>query len=289
MIYFACPSCQKHLKAPADGTGTKVSCPRCGQRILIPPAARNPTVLAKIVSEATADGSQAVPPSGAAQRRDTVAIQNCPVCGLGLSVDPEQIGKWVECPNCRTGFIASLPEQSSPRESEAQWQLPHDGQDDRAVSPTNGSRSSSSPFSWTACFLMLPALVLVLILTLAAAGASAAQVLGVIFLLGVCSLAIGMVGLGLCTSLYHRCPACSRWLSKTPLSKRPTDQVYANKVICRVNWLFWFGSRGGLSGLLYRTPTTVQRTYYEVLYHCPHCDQKWTAVTKSDTEEFEYR
>jgi hypothetical protein len=136
---------------------------------------------------------------------------------------------------------------------------------------------------------MLAALALVFILTLAAAGASAAQVLGVVFLLGACLLAGGMGAFALWTSYYHRCPACSRWLPKTPLSKRPTDQVYANKVIYRVNWLFWFGSRGGLSGLLYRTPTTVQRTYYEVLYHCPHCDQKWTAVTKSDTEEFEYR
>jgi DNA-directed RNA polymerase subunit RPC12/RpoP len=36
MIRFSCPSCQKALKAPEEGAGRKISCPNCGQRLLIP-------------------------------------------------------------------------------------------------------------------------------------------------------------------------------------------------------------------------------------------------------------
>jgi hypothetical protein len=36
MIRFACPSCNKSLKAPDRGAGRKATCPRCGQGLLIP-------------------------------------------------------------------------------------------------------------------------------------------------------------------------------------------------------------------------------------------------------------
>ncbi|HJT78565.1 MAG TPA: hypothetical protein VJ739_15275 [Gemmataceae bacterium] len=50
MIHFACPSCGKHLKAPDSGTGQKTSCPRCGQRLLIPAPVpvQNRTVLGQL-------------------------------------------------------------------------------------------------------------------------------------------------------------------------------------------------------------------------------------------------
>jgi hypothetical protein len=37
MIRFSCPVCQKVLKAPDHGTGQKCSCPRCGQKLVVPP------------------------------------------------------------------------------------------------------------------------------------------------------------------------------------------------------------------------------------------------------------
>lgn len=47
MIRFSCPTCRKALKAPDHGAGQKVHCPRCGQRVLIPPPieVQNRTVL----------------------------------------------------------------------------------------------------------------------------------------------------------------------------------------------------------------------------------------------------
>ncbi len=34
-IRFACPACQKALKAPDGSAGLKMACPRCGQRLAV--------------------------------------------------------------------------------------------------------------------------------------------------------------------------------------------------------------------------------------------------------------
>jgi hypothetical protein len=49
VIRFSCPACQKVLKAPDQGAGRKTHCPRCGQRLLIPPPVRveNKTILGR--------------------------------------------------------------------------------------------------------------------------------------------------------------------------------------------------------------------------------------------------
>ncbi len=53
MIRFQCPTCQKVLKAPDEGTGRKINCPKCGQRLQIPPPiqAQNKTVLGQSLPE----------------------------------------------------------------------------------------------------------------------------------------------------------------------------------------------------------------------------------------------
>lgn len=65
MIRFLCPTCQKRLKAPDDGAGRKTSCPRCGQRMLVPappppPASINKTLMGQLASS-PAPGS--IPPA----------------------------------------------------------------------------------------------------------------------------------------------------------------------------------------------------------------------------------
>lgn len=64
MIRFSCPACQKILKVSDHGAGRKVPCPRCGQRLLIPPPVqeRNKTVLGQPVPDVGA--SFPSPPSG---------------------------------------------------------------------------------------------------------------------------------------------------------------------------------------------------------------------------------
>jgi DNA-directed RNA polymerase subunit RPC12/RpoP len=124
MIYFRCPTCQtnlQHLYA-----GEKVSCPQCGQRILVPaplpslPAANNPTVLGEnppppYLSQepgsdprSTADNQQTEPVQEDARADDSISSQPstkarptrkpnekfCHECGTAIRSRAEI------CPNC---------------------------------------------------------------------------------------------------------------------------------------------------------------------------------------------
>lgn len=46
MIAYKCPACLASLDADDNDAGTKKDCPKCGQRLQVPPAARNRTTLA---------------------------------------------------------------------------------------------------------------------------------------------------------------------------------------------------------------------------------------------------
>jgi DNA-directed RNA polymerase subunit RPC12/RpoP len=95
MIHFRCPVCRAALEAPDDKGGTKVPCSRCGQRLLIPPPIRNKTILAESLP--------GDPPSPSPS--PNVPVGACPACKTPVSVPPEQVGRWVECPDCGTGFV----------------------------------------------------------------------------------------------------------------------------------------------------------------------------------------
>lgn len=94
MIRFACPTCQKVLKVPDHGAGRKTSCPKCGQRMLIPPpenpATNNKTVLGQLTSSIPS------PVLGPAQSEyaesDSLVL-------LGLTKDAEMEGKGLDQPD----------------------------------------------------------------------------------------------------------------------------------------------------------------------------------------------
>ncbi len=81
MIRFTCPACRKILKVSDEGSGRKISCPKCGQRMLIPtptkPAATNPTVLGEL-TPSTPSG----PPPSLFAESDSLKL-------LGLRKDSE--------------------------------------------------------------------------------------------------------------------------------------------------------------------------------------------------------
>jgi hypothetical protein len=97
MIRFACPTCRKVLKAPEHGAGRKISCPRCGQRLLIPPPipVQNKTVLGQSMPDSTAPrvppGFTVGAPSGPRDSDNLVL--------LGLVKDTELEGKELEQPS----------------------------------------------------------------------------------------------------------------------------------------------------------------------------------------------
>ena len=41
MIRFSCPKCDTSLKSADDKAGTKTTCPRCGERLLVPAASES--------------------------------------------------------------------------------------------------------------------------------------------------------------------------------------------------------------------------------------------------------
>jgi transcription elongation factor Elf1 len=99
MIRFACPSCRKHLKADDRGAGRKISCPRCGQRLRIPPSAGAPE---QRRGGPTNAGSAAPSPTPLAGQ----VPFDCPGCHCRLTVSEEALGTWIVCPKCETGFAA---------------------------------------------------------------------------------------------------------------------------------------------------------------------------------------
>jgi DNA-directed RNA polymerase subunit RPC12/RpoP len=66
MIRFSCPNCGKHLKAPDEGAGQKVSCPGCSRRLLIPPPVlqQNKTVLGQIMPDTGTRRAASAPQAG---------------------------------------------------------------------------------------------------------------------------------------------------------------------------------------------------------------------------------
>ena len=61
-IRFACPACNAVIKAPADKVGRKVNCPKCGQRLQIPPPPKERTVVAKPLPAKEPGHTPAAPP-----------------------------------------------------------------------------------------------------------------------------------------------------------------------------------------------------------------------------------
>jgi DNA-directed RNA polymerase subunit RPC12/RpoP len=103
MMRFSCPTCQKVLKAPADEAGRKIHCPRCGQRLEIPPPPQpvNHTVLAHPVL-----GPHATSPRPAAPGKAPL-VTTCPKCGKQLKAPDDLAGKQVRCPGCGSMFVAN--------------------------------------------------------------------------------------------------------------------------------------------------------------------------------------
>lgn len=97
MVRFQCPSCRKVLDAQEQQCGQKIQCPGCGQRLLIPPPTqvRSKTVLA----ESMPGPASPSPVGGQTQ-------VSCPGCKFAFSIPDKGLGRWVECPKCRTGFAA---------------------------------------------------------------------------------------------------------------------------------------------------------------------------------------
>ncbi len=118
-VRFQCPACKSVLKTSERKVGEKVACPKCGQRLLIPPPARVPaqvenrTVLGRPLPDSgtpsPVSASRSAPPPmrhgerGAKAR--TVPVP-CPLCGHRIDIPYGDLGTFIECARCGNKFLA---------------------------------------------------------------------------------------------------------------------------------------------------------------------------------------
>src|SRR5262249_8085523 len=74
----------------------------CGQRLQIPFSNRNKTILAENLPSGPTSSS----PS------PNVPVGDCPGCQTPVSVPPDHVGRWIECPQCGTGFVGTVKVES---------------------------------------------------------------------------------------------------------------------------------------------------------------------------------
>jgi hypothetical protein len=121
MLRFECPACKAVMNAPASGVGRKCTCPKCGQRLRIPPPPKG-TVLAtplpsrqgpawKQQPPPERDGSQPVVPL-VGDNPAMVAVP-CPGCGRAIWLPPNELSLTIECSKCATRFVP-VPVPSPP-------------------------------------------------------------------------------------------------------------------------------------------------------------------------------
>src|SRR5262249_11993522 len=97
MIRFQCPTCQQTLTTSDDSTGRKMKCPRCGQKLLVPPPA-TPLPQSKTLL------GQTVPPAAATSQAKGLAV-NCPGCGRSIPFGLHELPLNIECAVCKACFV----------------------------------------------------------------------------------------------------------------------------------------------------------------------------------------
>lgn len=105
MIRFQCPACQKILKTPEHGAGRKINCPKCGQKLLVPPPIQrqNKTVLGQSIPNPCDVPSSS---SESTQQQRVQISFECPSCRTTFFVPEQMIGRMIDCPKCQTTFAA---------------------------------------------------------------------------------------------------------------------------------------------------------------------------------------
>lgn len=100
---FYCTSCQAHL---SGNPGVKVTCPKCGQRLLVPSARDNKTTLGSLSSlEQIVETKIAEPPAYLPPQPQVVFVNNPP------TVEPNSgfpAGTWLACASLICTFLSGL-------------------------------------------------------------------------------------------------------------------------------------------------------------------------------------
>jgi len=108
MIAFPCPRCKHNLTRHENEAGSKVACPSCGQRLLVPERSRTgkEADLQLDPAEILLHGNSQAATAAAKSERGVLRFE-CPHCKSVLKADPAKAGTRATCPKC--GRLAEVP------------------------------------------------------------------------------------------------------------------------------------------------------------------------------------
>lgn len=96
-ILILCPSCGNKLRAPETLIGRQARCSQCSTVF---------TVSASANQQAAPEKESAPSRTPTTPRETQTRTVSCPACGP-VGVPEEWLGRWINCPHCRMGFVAS--------------------------------------------------------------------------------------------------------------------------------------------------------------------------------------
>ena len=122
MIRFSCPGCQKTLKAPANGAGRTVTCPRCGQRMTVPATNSSTTRKAEEDSVGSMDVELILPevrlmaksPVTAPTTGSSMIAFACPSCSTAMQLPAQSAGTELACIKCGQRLQVPSPNRAIP-------------------------------------------------------------------------------------------------------------------------------------------------------------------------------
>lgn len=319
MIRFACPTCQKVLKAPDDSAGRKTHCACCGQRLVIPPPiqVQNKTFLGKPLPESAA--TLPVPPTSdwlkdvrTAEEKSRIPLPPsagpitvfCPYRNARLLVDAAQADGEVECLQCGKWFAlggGTLAAPDSPPASSAA----------ASSRPVLESADMLEPKSNTLeqmiglALIFAGSLMLLLISIAVLPFLDAGTLAGIMCPAFVLFLFLAVVG-GIAWELYFKkgktlaCPECKKWWARVHIETRVIAESKCYGLVTRrarsssSGFALIFGNHDTYSVPSHSSSSTswkervpVIRTTYLLSYECKFCRSCWTREKVEEVEDFD--
>lgn len=141
MIAFTCRTCSTVLDRPDSEAGTKIVCPSCGQRLLVPQAATAEPA-ARPASDPARESSSA--PVTGNDKPDKIRF-NCPHCNAAIRASVRKAGASSTCPHCQGPLQVPVPGASRSFEkiTLTPIELPADTGHQATAKPEEGRISTS--------------------------------------------------------------------------------------------------------------------------------------------------
>lgn len=114
IVKIECPSCNQHYSVDVSFVGQKVECTVCGNSFIL--GTKN--VISWDVEQQETHIAQTQHPTQITNSNPEIL---CPFCKQSYEVEPDVIGKKVQCSVCNESFVAHRNRSRQPQEQAPQW------------------------------------------------------------------------------------------------------------------------------------------------------------------------